>query len=390
MKRLALLLWLALPAAAQDTTNVKWKKTVIDAKFRAEGADAADVNHDGKLDILVGDYWYEAPAWTPHEIRKPGSYGDGAHNYSDAFLCFAADFNADGWSDLLVVGFPGKAVKWYENPKNAAGFWKERVVWKSSCNEGPIFADLFGDGKKYLVMASCEEGQMAWFEPAADIEKPWIKHPISPELKPGVEVWGVNKFDHGLGYGDMNNDGRVDVLVRMGWWEQPANAKSNAAPWPFRVASLGEDCSNIWPLNADGDGNTDAISASAHKRGIWFHQRTPGKGGGFKRHTLFTDFTQTHAAAFEDIDGDGQKDFITGKRWWAHGPDNDVDPMASPVLVWFSVANTKGEVPKLIPHQIDDASGIGTQFTVLDMNNDKKPDIVIANKRGVFLFEQVR
>lgn len=372
-----------------DPTPVKWKKTVIDTKFRSEGAAAADVNHDGKTDILVGDFWYEAPNWTPHEIRKPGDFGDGAHSYSEAFMCWADDYNGDGWSDLLVVGFPGKAVKWYENPQNAAGYWKEHLAWASSCNEVPIYADLFGDGKRALVQASCPEGQMAWFAPGADPNAPWIMHPISPSQKDGATVYGVNQFDHGLGAGDMNGDGRTDVLVRQGWWEQPADAKTRTAPWEFHIANMGEDCANIIPLDGDDDGKIDAITSSAHKRGMWFHKRMPERPAGFMRQTIFDSFTQTHALNYEDVNGDGVKDLITGKRWWAHGPEGDVEPMASPVLYWFEIKKSKGQTPKLIPHMIDRESGIGTQFWTGDFNSDKKLDIVISNKKGVFLFEQM-
>ena len=171
-------------AAQQKTVGVaaaqvQWKKTVVDAKFRAEGVAVADVNRDGKMDILTGDLWYQSPTWTMHEIRPARDYGDGSNGYSENFLCFADDINKDGWADLIVIGMPGTPCHWYENPKNKTGHWKQRLIWRSACNETPLYADLFGDGKKYLVMATQPEGQMCWFSVPADLEKPWDRHPIS-------------------------------------------------------------------------------------------------------------------------------------------------------------------------------------------------------------------
>src|SRR4051812_43934808 len=66
------------PALAADKdTTVSWKKITIEGKFRSEGVAVADVNKDGKPDVLIGDSWYEGPSWAKHEIRKPGDYGDG-------------------------------------------------------------------------------------------------------------------------------------------------------------------------------------------------------------------------------------------------------------------------------------------------------------------------
>jgi hypothetical protein len=416
------LLMLALVAAAISAEGgppaVSWKKTQIDKVFRSEGVAVADVNRDGKMDILVGDVWYEAPDWKMHPIRKVGDYGDGTSTYSQCFACWADDINDDGWPDLIVVGFPGAPCHWYENPRGQSGPWKEHVLWYNACNETPLYTDLFGTGQRVLIMGSQlpgkdQEGQMAWFAPGKDPTQPWGMHPISePSIParqvpgslplsgaevsytlkiPGKSVPGTQRFSHGLGVGDLNGDGRLDVICTGGWWEQPA--KDDGKPWTFHAADLGDPCADMFAYDVDGDGKADVISSSAHRYGIWWHQQRPGKDGepAFLRHDLFPKlFSQSHALHCVDINGDGLKDLVTGKRWWAHGPKGDVDPNDPAVLYWFEARRGKDGLVQFVPHQIDDASGIGTQFTVADVNGDGWPDVVTSNKRGVYLFEQVR
>src|SRR3954454_5331834 len=157
----------AVPVSLADSTSaeappIAWTKIVLDKVFRSEGVAVADVNKDGKPDVLVGDFWYEAPDWKMHPIRRVkeltdtarenGYYGDGLRGYSECMLCWADDLNGDGWPDQIVIGMPGRPAYWYENPKGKPGPWKEHVIWHSACNETPQYADVFGTGKRVLVM----------------------------------------------------------------------------------------------------------------------------------------------------------------------------------------------------------------------------------------------
>jgi hypothetical protein len=376
---------------------ISWKKTVVDTHFRSEGVAIADVNKDGKMDILAGDIWYEAPDWKMHEIRKVGDYGNGLASYSECMLCWADDINGDGWPDQIVIGFPGKPAYWYENPKGQEGHWKEHVIWPSACNETPQYVDLFGTGKRVLVMGwqppgKENMGQMAWFTPGKDPTQLWEMHPISVASEPGKEVPGTQKFSHGMGVGDVNGDGRLDVICTGGWWEQPASGVATAEPWKFHPANLGQPCADMFAYDLDGDGKPDIISSSAHKFGIWWHQQRPSNGPdpAFLTHDLFKDlFSESHAMHCVDINGDGLKDLVTGKRWWSHGRNEPGSDKPS-VLYWFEAKRGPEGIIQFLPHLIDSDSGIGTQFVVDDFNGDKLLDIVVANKKGVFVFEQVR
>lgn len=381
--------------------NITWKKTVLDTKFRSEGVAVADVNKDGKNDVMVGELWYEAPDWKPHEMQKVGDYGDGLHGYSKVFACWADDINHDGYPDCVVIDFPGVPCYWLENPKGDPNtHWKKHVIWHSACNETPQYVDLLGNGHRVLLMGfqpkgkntAGNEGQMAYFTPDPnDPTAIWQMHPISEPSTPGHAIPGTNRFSHGLGVGDINGDGRKDVITTGGWWEQPSKPDGQT-PWQFHPANLGAACADMYTLDIDGDGKADVLSTSAHKFGIWWHKQRPGQGDNptFETRTFFPKLvSETHAAHFVDIDGDGVKDLVTGKRWWSHGR-NEPGSEKSPVIYWFKAAKGADGITTFTPHVIDEDSGIGTQFVVTDINGDGLPDVVSSNKKGVRVIVQQR
>ncbi len=396
---------------AKAAPKITWKKTVLDAKFRSEGVAVADVNKDGKVDVLNGEYWYEAPAWTPHELQPFKDHGDGLRNYSRVFACWAEDVNKDTFPDLIVIDFPGAPCYWMENPKGKDGHWKKHTIWHSACNETPLYTDLLGTGKRVLVMGfqppgKGNEGQMAYFTPdEKDPTAKWVMHPISPPSTPpemkdgkavpktGNEIPGTQRFSHGLGVGDVNGDKRKDVICTGGWWEQPEKADGKT-PWVFHPAALGNACADMYTWDMDNDGKADVISSSAHQFGIWWHKQRPAASPGghpaFQTMVLFPRLvSETHAAHFVDIDGDGLPDFVTGKRWWSHGmaePGSD-----GPAIIYW-LRNTRGPdgMTTFTPMTIDEDSGIGTQFEVADVNGDGLLDVITSNKKGVRVIVQVR
>lgn len=370
--------FLILPFSyAQNADSKAFKKTMLTRDFISEGVATADLNRDGQIDIIAGYFWFEAPDWKRHEMAPSRVFAP-RKEYSESFLNLGMDVNLDGWEDVVIVDFPGKPGFWFENPQNKDVEWKKHFIADSMgiSNESPAFVDIDGDGRLDILCGDVEKKQIVWLQaPLKQGETEWKRFPLSKENVPGT-----NDFSHGLGYGDLDKDGIKDVIVREGWFKGTDDITSGS--WEFNPVSIGEACSHMQVLDVNGDGLNDVVSASAHKLGVWWHEQN--EDGTFTTHTMSETTAQTHSAIMADLNRDGSADYITGKRFLAHhGRDpGDAD---SPYLLWFEF--TPGQEPYYKEHIIDDDSGAGLNITVTDMNKDHKLDIIVANKNGVFLFE---
>ncbi|WP_057940141.1 FG-GAP repeat domain-containing protein [Algoriphagus resistens] len=364
-------------AFCQVHTSPDFKKTVISRDFLSEGVAVADLNKDGQLDIVAGYYWFEAPDWKRHEIA-PSQIFDPRKEYSNSFLNLGMDVNLDGWDDVVIIDYPGTPAYWFENPKIESSNWQKHIIADSVgiSIESPGFIDIDGDGRLDILSGDYENRQIVWLQaPTQPGETVWKRFALSEENVPGTD-----RFSHGLGFGDINGDKFNDVVISEGWFEGKGDKKSG--DWIFHAVKVSEPAAHMQVLDVNGDQKNDVLSSSAHALGIWWQEQLAD--GSFETHLISEITAQTHATIMADLDGDGKEEWITGKRYLAHN-GNDAGDADTPYLLYYKIAPGKG--PFFEEHIIDNDSGAGLNIAVEDLNKDRKPDIIIANKNGIFLFE---
>jgi len=364
-------------------TKITFKKHILFEGFVSEGIAVGDVNKDGLMDLIAGPYWFKAPTWEKNELAEVQKFNF-KKGYSNSMLNFSLDVNLDGWIDLIRIDFPGKAAYWHENPKNKKGTWPVHTIYDRIGNESPQFVDVDGDGRQDLIFGDPLNNQMIWLKsPVHKDDLQWKKFTISKE-----NVEGTKKFAHGMGFGDVNDDGINDVFVKQGWWQGPKDPKT--PDWQFHPTNFGEDCSQMYAYDIDNDGDNDLVTASAHYSGIWWFEKTKNVDQvTWTRHLISQTIAETHAVILVDIDSDGRKDLITGNRYYAHNSDDATDH-GPPAISWFTSQPDKKPNPKWTEYRIDENSGVGLNIAAEDIDGDGFIDIAIANKKGVYLFIQHR
>ena len=317
---------LSCAACSAESPSPTFKKLRLTDKFYCEGAYYADFNKDGHLDVVSGPYWYEGPDFRKrHEIYPPKAYDP--KEYSDVFITFTGDFNGDGWPDVLYVPFPGGEAYWYENPAGKDQPWKKHFALKDVGNESPMWADVNGDGRPELIYNETGRLGYATYDPAKP-DQPWVFHAGHAAAR----LLSAFHARHRLRRHQRRRPRSTSSRAR-GWWEQPAKPKPGE-PWIWHPFHFADAAAQMLVYDVDGDGLNDVITAwNCHGYGLlWYKQIRNAKGEiTWQQHVILPPkpdlksdelrFSQLHALDLADINGDGLKDFVTGKRFWAHGPN---------------------------------------------------------------------
>ena len=337
------------------------------------------------MDVVYGPYWFAGPDFKKsHEIypAKPQPM----NAYADHFFAWVHDFNADGHNDVLTVGFPGTPAYVYENPGktlNSHGHWTKHQVFDWVSNESPAFTDITGDGQPELVCTRA--GMFGYATPTKNSFDPWTFTRISDAI-------AHERFGHALGVGDVDGDNRQDILMNAGWFKNPGSNQEGL--WEFSPTPFCPGGADMFAYDVNGDGLNDVItSLDAHGYGLaWWEQRLDANGQReFVKHLIMGSkpsenpyglhFSELHSVRLADINGDGLQDIITGKTYWSHHRQSS-NWDAGPVVYWFELNCNADHSVEWVPHLADDASGIGRQIVVADIDGNESPDIVVGGMLG--------
>lgn len=356
---------------------VKFRKRLI-SEHRYESVGVFDVNNDGILDIVSGAYWYEGP-----DFRKRHIIGDvpAQGEYYDDFSTVPIDVNGDGFVDFVTGGWWGNSIRWRENPGDPNKQWPEHIIAECGNVETTRAWDVDGDGLLEIV-PNTPPTPLVIYKLVTDENGrgtgEFVAHTIYKKSQ-----------GHGLGFGDINNDGREEFILHNGWLETPHNPFEGQ--WAFHQEfNLGSASIPILVVDVNEDGLNDLIVGQSHAYGLdWWEQKIDDDGNrSWVKHPIDPFNSQYHDIQWVDIDNDGKCELVTGKRYRAH---NGNDPGEEDDLgIYYFKWNGESFSKQVIAYgPLGVGAGCGIAFAIADLKGDGWLDIVAPGKDGLHLFENL-
>jgi len=359
-------IWVApVRAPAEPPGGLRFRKIVLD-RGAHEAAAAFDVDRDGKPDVVCGPSWYRNSVWKAYPLRETSDLSRWE---------LPLDINGDGRMDVIAGGGEALADYWFENPGRPGRLWP---FHKFRERKGPVFdmllTDLDSDGRVNDLL------------PNGPGTHHWVR--IIPGRVPKFtdhRIGGRGK-GHGIGAGDVNRDGRPDLVTPDGWYEQPERATRSSWKWHKEFTLRGHPSVPIRVHDVNGDGAADIVYGDAHGYGLWWLEQHAADDGTrtWTEHAIDDVIAQAHSIAIGDLNGDGRADLVAGKRWMAADGDDpgDLEPTC---LFWLEHDGTGKNWRR---HVIDfnGGAGCGTGLQLADLDGDKDLDIVAPGKGGLYIF----
>ncbi|NQU45147.1 VCBS repeat-containing protein [bacterium] len=340
-----------------------------------ESAAFIDVNGDGILDIVTGAFWYEGPDFRQkHFIGPVRAEGE----YYDDFSTIALDINGNGRPDTITGGWWGNTIRWRENPGDPDKTWPEHIIAETGNVESTRAWDIDGDGRIEIVPNTPNSPLVVY------------KLIVDDQGKGTGQFRAIQISDqkqgHGLGCGDIAGNGRMDLVLNSGWFEAPEKPWEQEWLWHPELSLSKLASVPILVADVNGDGLNDLIVGGGHEYGLnWWEQVMENGNRSWRRHAIDPFNSQYHDLWWIDIDGDGECEIVTGKRWRAHC-GNDPGSRDDYGIYYFKW-NGEGFSKQIVCYgPAGETKGLGIFFDMADLTGNGLPDIVAPGKDGLCVF----
>ncbi|QDV69715.1 2,6-dihydropseudooxynicotine hydrolase [Rosistilla carotiformis] len=391
----------SLPAR-HALTDTPFRVHTLSSDSEFSAATVIDIDGDGRPDVVSGAFWYQAPDWDRHTLRDVTMIRGRFDDYSN----LAMDVDGDNDLDIISVNYRSKSLYWCRNPGPAAMRanpdlrWQQIEIDRPGNSETGRLVDIDGDGHldilpsgtNFAAWYRLQPGQEASSQAATDVR--WQRYDLPDEL-----------IGHGIGAGDVNGDGRVDVVGPSGWALAPPDPLTGRWRWQPEF-NLANDCGlPILVHDVDSDGDADLIWSRGHNYGIYWTeqvgesesslQATPGvdldevepliSSRKWITHAIDTRWSCAHTLVLADMDGDGNDDLVAGKRFLGHdGKDpGESDPLQ---IAWYGFDSGTRTWQKHLA-SIGGTVAIDLDTVCEDLDGDGDVDIVAPSRSGLHWLE---
>ena len=254
-----------------------------------------DLDGDGRTDIVVGSQksvglvWYHNPDWKRYVIGAGEFTTDGE----------VADINGDGKAEIIASCAARDQVEWWErvgDPFRSDG-WKCHRIGGGWAHDLAV-GDINGDGRLDVVAFSkyVTPTHLVWYEAPPDPRGEWVRHEVDQPAGEGLDV------------GDIDGDGRLDIAAGRYWYR---NTDGRGLTWDKRAVSpdWGPDC-RVIIADMNRDKKLDIVLSHSEGKGrlSWFQNRD------WKEHVIDAGPLEgAHSLEVVDFDGDGKPDVMAGE-----------------------------------------------------------------------------